>query len=363
MRINAFILILTLVLILLIAQSSSAKLNISMTIPLESQDIYQPDTLVAGVSWNDRAMVILNNTGDTPLRDVEVTVVVPLHMNLTLPGQEVTNIIIEGDRIIARIEEIKPGTSASFIFAFRTPGSIEFRKTASFSISASYEDITGAHLTEYAHDIEIVPPTSWMSYGIIIVSIFIIFVAYVAARKFRVLESFTTIDLITIALIAALIGVVFRWFWQTFNDLLGPLGGLLFTIPSAVLMIVALQLVRKPGTATLLFTVVELVAMVVWGTNITVWLGWYMSEGLVVDALVLLFKRDYGDRRSTAIIYGLARSAFSYWTFYFIFAPAVWHVYYAPWYSWMQVGIACLGGFIGGAIGYDIAKKMRGAVL
>lgn len=356
-------LICILFIILFSAHSAVAELDIGMTIPLKNLDVYQPDRLVAGVTWHERTKVTLNNTGTTPMRDVEVTVFVPLHMNVSLPSQEVTDIRVEGDRIIAKIEEIKPGTSSAFFFAVKPPGSIEFMKSVSFSISARYEDSAGVHSKEYVHDVEIVPPPSWITYGTILASILILFIVFIAARKFRVLEWFTTIDLITIALLAALIGIVFRWFWQTFNDLLGPLGGLLFTIPTAVLMITALQLVRKPGTATLLFTVVELVAMVVWGTNITIWLGWYMGEGLVVDALVLLFKRDYGDRRSTAIIYAVARSAFSYWTFYFLFAPAIWKVYYAPWYAWTEVGIACIGGIIGGAIGYDIAKKMRGAVL
>lgn len=349
--------------ILFMAYSAVAELDIGMTIPLKSLDVYQPDRLVAGVEWHDRAKVTLNNTGDTLMQDVEVTLFVPLRMNVTLPVQEVADIRVEGDRVIVRIEEIKPGESSAFFFAVKPPDSIEFRKTVTFSISAKYKDSAGVHAKEYTHDVEILPPPSWITYGTILASILLIFIVFIVDRKFKVLEMFTTIDLITIALLAALIGIVFRWFWQTFNDFLGPLGGLLFTIPTAVLMITALQLVRKPGTATLLFTVVELVAMVVWGTNITIWLGWYMSEGLVVDALVLLFKRDYGDRRSTAIIYAVARSAFSYWTFYFLFAPAVWKVYYAPWYAWSQVGIACIGGIIGGAIGYDIAKKMRGAVL
>ncbi len=358
---NRFICILFI--ILFMAHSAAAELDIGMTIPLKSQDVYQPDRLVAGVEWHDRAMVTLNNTGDIPIQDVEIILVVPLRMNVTLPDQETTDIQVEDDRVIVRIKEIKPDTSSAFFFAVMPPDSIEFRKTVSFFISAKYTDSAGVHEKEYSHDVEILPPPSWITYGTILASIFVIFIVFLIARKFRILELFTTIDLITIALLAALIGIVFRWFWQTFNDLLGPLGGLLFTIPTAVLMITALQLVRKPGTATLLFTVVELVAMVVWGTNITIWLGWYMGEGLIVDALVLLFKKDFGDRRSTAIIYGVARSAFSYWTFYFLFAPAIWKVYYAPWYAWTEVGIACIGGIIGGAIGYDIAKKMRGAVL
>ena len=352
-----------LIIILFLIHSAAADLDIGMTIPVKNNKVFDPDKLVAGVTWHERARVELLNTGAETLNNIDVIVQVPMGMDIKLPTQELKDVHIDGNKITAKIADIQPGESATFLFEVKPPASVEFRKTATFSISAVYQDGEGVQSTQYTHDVEIIPPPSWITYGTIIASIFILIIVLVAAWKFQVLEMFTTIDLITIALLAGLIGVVFRWFWQTFNDLLGPLGGLLFTIPITVIMLVALQLVRKPGTATLLFTVVELVAMVIWGTNITIWLGWYMMEGVLVDALVILFKRDYGDRRFTAIIYGISRGAFSYWMFYFLYAPVVWKVYYAPWYGWTEVGIAAVGGLIGGIIGYDIAKKMRGAMI
>ena len=350
-------------LIFFLPQLAAAELEIGMDIPLKNKEIYQENRLVAGVSWYERGQVVLTNTGDENLHNILVSVDVPLQMDIEIPVQAMKNISTDNNIVTARIGELGPGESISFIFSVKPPESIEFKKKGSFVISASYEDGTGIHSTSYTHVVEVVPPPSWITYGTVLASICIILLAFLIAWKFNVLEQFTTIDLITIALLAGLIGVVFRWFWQTFNDLLGPLGGLLFTIPTAVLMIIALQIVRKPGTATLLFTVVELVALVVWGSNITVWMGWYMTEGIIVDILVLLFKKDYADRRSTAIIYAVTRSAYAYWMFYFFFAPAVWKVYYAPWYAWGEVGIAAIGGLIGGAIGYDIAKKVRGAMI
>ena len=346
-----------------VAEQSEDNLDIDMNIPMKSKDIYDSNKLLAGATGYERAEVILSNNGDMHLSDIEVKVDIPLQMDIILPTQELKDIIIEDEKVIAKIDELKPGDSVSFIIAVIPPESVEFKKEVDFSISVKYNDYNGIHFTTYTHNVEIIPPPSWITYGTILISILILLIFCIVTWKYGFLETFTTIDLITISLLAALIGVVFRWFWQTFNDFLGPLGGLLFTIPTAVLMIIALQLVRKPGTATLLFTIVELVAMIVWGTNVTIWLGWYMSEGIIVDLLILLFKKDYGDRRITAIIYSVARSGFSYMMFYFLFAPAVWKVYYAPWYSLTEVGIACIGGLIGGAIGYDIAKQMRGAML
>ena len=46
-----------------------------------------------------------------------------------------------------------------------------------------------------------------------------------------------------------------------------------------------------------------------------------------------MFRMDYADRRSTAIVY-----------------------------AWMNIGISVIGGIIGGAVGYSTAVKMRGAV-
>jgi hypothetical protein len=121
-------------------------------------------------------------------------------------------------------------------------------------------------------------------------------------------------------------------------------------------------MVRKPGTATLLFTVVLLISMVIWGSHI-MWLGFYLLEGITVDLLVLLFKMDYADRRLTAVIYGVARSATATLVFYMLFAPVEWKIYYATWYILLQLGIACSGGLIGGLLGYETAVKMSGVRL
>jgi hypothetical protein len=341
---------------------SADPLVISAVVPVKNQEIYAADTLVAGVTWDERVRIDLANPGDRPLTDLKITVSVPLGMPVSVPTQPLVGVTAGNGTVSATIPVLAPGEVQNVSFGVRPPASIEYRTSAPFVVTVSYLR-DGTPMTATAtHEAAVVPPFSWITYATIGISIVALIGALAVFRRSNLLERFTTSDLITIALIAALMGVVFRWFWQTFNDLLGPLGGLLFTIPTAVLLVLALHLVRKPGTATVLFFVEQVVAMIVWGSNILLWLGWYLIEGVAVDLIVLALGQDYADRRSTAVLLGVTRGVVSYGAFYFLFAPAVWHVAYAPWYSLLQVGIAVFGGIVGGWIGYSTAVKVRGAL-
>jgi hypothetical protein len=46
-----------------------------------------------------------------------------------------------------------------------------------------------------------------------------------------------------------------------------------------------------------------------------------------------------------------------------LYAPVEWKISYAPWYIGVQLVLACIGGLIGGILGYDTAVKMSGARL
>ncbi|HIE31790.1 MAG TPA: hypothetical protein EYP67_05340 [Methanosarcinales archaeon] len=342
------------------AAGSADNIDITVIIPDRPKGMFEPDKLVAGGS-EERARIVFENRG-AETATISATIVAPDLVSLSVPIQELSEQITEdGNTLTVSNMEIAGGKSAIVRLRVTPPDSIPMKTMKRFHITAAAAE--DGSRTEYSHRFTIIPPPSWITYGTILASLLLVVIAIFAVKRFGVLEMFTTIDLVTIALLAALAGVVFRWFWQTFNDIFGPFGGLLFTIPVSALMVIALHLVRKPGTATLLFLVDQLVCMVIWGSNITVWLGWYLLEGAVVDTEVALFKMNYADTRIAAIIYGMSRGFIAYWLFYFLFAPTAWKICYAPWYSWLQIGLAVLGGLIGGSIGYDAAKKMRGAML
>ncbi|MHC1574418.1 MAG: ECF transporter S component [Candidatus Methanogasteraceae archaeon] len=346
------------------AGGSADDISVTVTIPIQ-KDVVR-DVLVASDSKVDAqhityARITFENRG-TETANIAATIVVPDLLAIAVPVQDelIGQVIQDGNTLTVHNLEIAGGESATVRIRVTPPDSIPMRTAETFHITVTAAD--GSRI-EYEHEITVIPPPSWVTYGTILVSLLLVTIAIFATKRFGILEMYSTIDLVTIALLAALAGVVFRWFWQTFNDILGPFGGLLFTIPVSALMVVALHLVRKPGTATLLFLVDQLVCMVFWGSNITVWLGWYLLEGAVVDVEVALFKGNYADTRIASMIYGMSRGFISYWLFYFLFAPTAWKISYAPWYSWFQVGLAVVGGLIGGWLGYDAARKMRSAMM
>ncbi len=357
----AFAIILALSLPYVVCAAGSADdLYITVTIPDRKEGVFASDKLVASGS-EEGARIIFKNRG-TETVTVTATIVVTDLVSLSVPTQELSGQITQdGNTLRVSPVEIAGRESATVRIRVKPPDSIPMKTRETFHVTATVAE--DGSRTEYVHAITIIPPPSWITYGTIVASLLLVIIAIFAVKRFGILEMFTTIDLVTIALLAALAGVVFRWFWQTFNDIFGPFGGLLFTIPVSALVVIALHLVRKPGTATLLFLVDQLVCMVIWGSNITVWLGWYLLEGAVVDAEVALFKMNYADTRIAAMIYGMSRGFIAYWLFYFLFAPTAWKICYAPWYSWLQIGLAVVGGLIGGSIGYDAARKMRGAMM
>jgi len=335
-----------------VSGSVATSIGVSLEIPLDKD--LAPDVLVAGHSW-ERARVNLENSGTEPLYNITVLIEVPESLETSISPQPYP-ITKEGRKITAEIGELAPGKSASLLLDVKPPASVEFKKQVTFTIHAVYPG--GEQKSE--HKVSLIPPPSWLTYFTILASLLLSIGILAAVKHSGVLDLFSTVDLITIALLAAVIAVVFRYLSKLIN--LGWFDGLVIAIPTVVLMVVALQLVRKPGTATLLFTCVLLISMVVWGSHI-MWLGFYLAEGVVVDLLVFLFRMDYADRRVTAVIYGISRGIVSTLVFYLLYAPVEWKISYAPWYIGLQLAFACAGGLIGGLLGYDTAVKMSGARL
>jgi hypothetical protein len=336
--------------------SSTPTLGCSLEIPLDNNKV--SNVLVAGQTW-ERGRVNIQNIGSESLHNITVLIEVPQDLETTIPSQPYL-ITKEGHNLTAKVGDLSPAQSEGLLLDIKPPASVEFKKEVTFRIHAVNLEGGKQNEQSVSQSVSIIPPPSWLTYLTIVASLLLFVIILIAVKRFGVLELFSTVDLITIALLAAVIAVVFRYISKLIN--LGWFDGLVIAIPTVVLMVVALQLVRKPGTATLLFTCVLLISMVIWGSQI-MWLGFYLAEGVVVDLLVLLFRMDYADRRLTAAIYGVSRGVVSTLVFYMLYAPVEWKISYAPWYIGVQLVLACIGGLIGGILGYDTAVKMSGARL
>lgn len=283
-------------------------------------------------------------------------------MDLDLSEFSPGDLNISGNILILNKTFINASITTIILFKIKPPSSVPYQIAEILSIDVNYVLNSTNNNFNYVHQFIINPPPAWVTYITLILGILVLIVVILIAKKTKMLEKFTTIDLVNITVLSSLGAIVFKWIWQVFNDLLGIFGGLLLTIPASFLMVVAVLLVKKPGTATIFFLVWELVNFFIWGSNIMSWFGWYLLEGVAVDILIILFK-DYAERPITASLYGLIRCFIAYWTTYFWFSPAIWKVYYAPWYAWLQILIGSIGGIIGGILGYYIGQRLQRAIV
>lgn len=103
--------------------------------------------------------------------------------------------------------------------------------------------------------------------------------------------NYTTRDIVIIAVIAAITGVVNTGvgnLWYLLNTSLGPLGGALLQGAFMWAYILAMWLVRKPGTA-LIVGIIEATTEILLGNAAGVGtLGWGITQGLGIETVMAL---------------------------------------------------------------------------
>lgn len=169
--------------------------------------------------------------------------------------------------------------------------------------------------------------------------------------------SYSTRDIVIIAVIAAIAGVVNTGtgnLWYLANSSLGPLGGALLQGAFMWAYILAVWLVRKPGAA-LAIGIIETAVEILLGNAAGIGtLGWGISQGIAVEAVMAIGGYSkFG--LWTAILAGAASSQFgTIWTAIFY----GWDPAYAS-DVWMAVPINLISGAIlSGLIGYYLATAI-----
>jgi len=169
--------------------------------------------------------------------------------------------------------------------------------------------------------------------------------------------NYTTRDIVIIAVIAAITGVVNTGvgnLWYLANTSLGPLGGALLQGAFMWAYILAMLLIRKPGAA-LIVGIIESVTEILLGNAAGIGtLGWGLTQGLAIEAVMAISNYQKFDML-TAILAGAAASQFgTLWT----------SIFYGwdPAYSrdvWLAVPINLVSGAIlSGLLGYLLAKAI-----
>ena len=306
--------------------------------------------------------ISITNLVDENFDNFTILIMIPNALIIDLVNFQPGDLNITGNSLFLNRSLFAQLSVLEIFFKIKTPNSIPFTIGERINFNVNYERSSIARNFVNSHLFFINPIPTWIIYFTIILGISLLISIIIIARKTKMLEKFTTLDLANITVLSSLGAIVFKWIWQMFNDFLGIFGGLLMTIPASLLMIIAIYLVKKPGTATLFFMVWEFVNFFVWGSNIMSWFGWYLLEGIIVDLSIIIL-RDYAEKWYTAALYGTLRCFISYWTSYFWFSPAIWKVYYAPWYAWLQVIIGAIGGIIGGILGFYLAKRLEEAIV
>jgi energy-coupling factor transport system permease protein len=168
---------------------------------------------------------------------------------------------------------------------------------------------------------------------------------------------YTTRDIVIVAVIAAIAGVINTGtgqVWYLANSSLGPLGGALLQGAFMWAYILVVWLVRKPGAALFLGLIETSVEILLGNASGIGTLGWGLTQGLAVEAVVMIA----GYNRLglwTALLAGAASSQFgTLWTAIFYgwdpsSASAV----------WMAIPVNIISGAVfSGLIGFYLATAI-----
>jgi len=168
---------------------------------------------------------------------------------------------------------------------------------------------------------------------------------------------YTTRDIVILAVIAAIAGVINTGMgnvWYLANSSLGPLGGALLQGAFMWAYVLVVWLVRKPGAALLLGIIEASVEILLGNAAGVGTLGWGISQGLAIEVVMAMSNYSHYDI-VTAICAGAAASQFgTIWTsVLFGWDPA-----YAK-DVWMAIPINLISGAVfSGLIGYWLAKAI-----
>jgi len=218
-----------------------------------------------------------------------------------------------------------------------------------------------------------------------------VFAALIFLSKIGFFEMYSTLDLVSMAMIGATmvvwVQILGRQFVFPITDRIPfAYNFAVADIPYVLLLITAIALVKKPGTASLTLFVYNIVSEIGWYGINPLWWAYPFAQGLPVDFYLLLrgkavltdkaifFKRTISEEEfETArtipglsyldgFMIGLLRGFFMQISLYLVFFPNLFRLEYLWEYVFWWIVIPwTIGNAVGGAISVPIAERIREA--
>ena len=303
-----------------------------------------------------------------------------------------------GNEAIFRVQEIKPGETWGFAYNVFTPNKVPSPVTLKLKIKVSYKTATGTNTLVYEKEVRVENPPVWRLWFVIGIAI-VTFVGLVVAGKLGFFSFYTTIDLVTISIVAAaqavwvqiigrqLVFPVLNRIPLTYNFAVGD-------FPYILLLITAAMLVGKPGAVSLTLFIYNIVSEIIYYGINPLWWAYPFAQGLVADFYLLVrgraaftnkvgffvYRKLYKGKSISEILeklptlkgldvidgalVGFLRGFFMQISLYLVFYPNLFKLYYAWGYAlyWMTIPWA-IGNMIEGAISVPIVRKIKEAVM
>jgi hypothetical protein len=183
-----------------------------------------------------------------------------------------------------------------------------------------------------------------------------------AEKKLKLFQRFTAVDLVTLAVFAAL----YRACWYLWNALsfAFPFNQILNTLFYCLCGIAALMFVRKVGAASLYLIAAALINIFLQGESLAI-AAVTLMLGVVADIYVLIFRsmgKDVFKSRTHMFIIAAILSFIHSFTLWVILFKMVFMVPLddAIFYSVLASGL--VAGFVGGVLGYYLGNKLKGLI-
>ncbi len=196
--------------------------------------------------------------------------------------------------------------------------------------------------------------------NIFLISIFIIFIPgifffYVTIKK-DMIRNLNTQDLIVIALFCSLLYVAGLPFKLGLSRI--PfIHAFVFSIPFTAVLFIGIRIVPKTGTAMLIILGHSLLSQLISRGINPLWWPYAFLAGLVLE-LYFFATKSYLGTKLNSLFAGCLRGLIMYLYFYYVSAPYIWHIHYAPWYIFIQTLQGVIGSGTGALIGFALSKPI-----